>query len=225
MVDKLRKELNVQLEDEEDFMYNIEYKGVYLVNHIYESYKFFSDHVEWKTVLNTIKFDKKLRNNLYKFLGTIEEYIKVKLFSEYDVGNRDVVFNSQNDKSKCRKALSKKTSNKSSNLYFVFQMTFGFLIDITLEKNLVNKNFIDWLEKVRDLRNKVMHHSVLLLGSATNGKDVLVEVENLKKGIESMYQVLPYQFRDGFEKSINKLSDKYDIKELKLGVMENGIFK
>lgn len=225
MIDKLRKELNVQLEDENDFMYNIEYKGIYLINHIYESFKLFNEDVKWDVVLNTIIFDKKLRNKLYIFLGTIEEYMKTLLFAQYDVSDKDTIFNSQNQEKKLISTLYNKTVYNESNLYYVFQMTFGTLINIAKEMKLLDGDCLVVLENIRLIRNNVMHHSILLLGAANNKIDVLHEINEVKKGIESMYQVLPKRFKNRFQKSINKLSADYDIKELKLGEMKNGIFK
>lgn len=225
MINNLRKELKLKEVDEKDFMYNIQYKGLYLVNHIYESFKKFNTYVEWDIIFAAIQFDKELRNNLYKFLGTIEEYMKTKLFNEYDVDNKDIVFDSQKHEKKCKDALKKKDSTYSSNLYYVFQLNFKPLIDIVKEKSLFDESYCNALERVREIRNKVMHHSVLILGSAITKIDIIHQINEVKIGIESMYQTLPKQFKEGFEISINNLSDKYDIKDLKLGVMENGIFK
>lgn len=181
MIDKLRKELNVQLEDENDFMYNIEYKGIYLINHIYESFKLFNEDVKWDVVLNTIIFDKKLRNKLYIFLGTIEEYMKTLLFAQYDVSDKDTIFNSQNQEKKLISTLYNKTVYNESNLYYVFQMTFGTLINIAKEMKLLDGDCLVVLENIRLIRNNVMHHSILLLGAANNKIDVLHEINEVKK--------------------------------------------
>ena len=55
------------------------------------------------------------------------------------------------------------------------------------------------IKEVRELlRNKVMHHSMLLLSCFTDRQDIEKEIKTLEKGVEALYRLLPtLELREG----------------------------
>ena len=203
-------------------------KGEYLHKQIYnvllELHN--NEKVTYYELSSYVRFDKNLRDLLYKYLATFEENIKANLCRKYDV-NQFKIYKKENYKDLFND-LIENNGKEESNLYFGLKLELFQLLDIYEKKFDVTEIVKKQLESVRMLRNDVMHHSLLLFGNSKNLEETNENIFYLSKQLNALYLLLPKEYRVGFEKDINLLN--YDeehnpkfVMELCLGVMKNGI--
>lgn len=221
------EKLIIDKEEQQNYERNLLVKGEYLIGQIYDVLLDANggEEVEWDDVVSVLKYDKALRDKLYIFLASFEEYIKADLFKRYDVASRDIIYRKTNVK-QLFEAIFKKTNKEKTNLYYCFELELGPMIELFKAKNIYDIEYIEELEIVRVLRNHVMHHNVLLLGRVTNYNDALKEIKKLEKQLETLYLLMPdYGYKQAFEKALNDDIGRKYMKRLLLGEMRNGIFK
>ncbi len=117
----------------------------------------------YRNVSQIIRYDKGLKDLLFRYLGFMEETIKTYIFRNYDFKS-DI---DEVEEYKYAKQLNGIVERKSisdgdiTNLYKKFKLSFG---DIKLFLNNENDQTYDenLLENMRLLRNEVMHHRMLL---------------------------------------------------------------
>ena len=51
-----------------------------------------------------------------------------------------------------------------------------------------------------------MHHNILVLGNAVNKEQAEFHIETLKNQIKTLWKYLPYEYKEGFQKSITNLN-------------------
>lgn len=214
------------IDNKEEFNKYIQLKGLYLHLQIYNILLDLKkgEAVTYYELSSIIKYDKNLRDKLYIYLATFEEKLRADLCTLYDVGSISIYKKS----SKLVKDLIPKSNNEISNLYYGLELDLGNLLDIYKDKKICDDETLKLYDNVRQLRNKVMHHSVLLFENAKTKEDAIANIKDLTKKIQDLYISLPENFRSGFEKDINYLNyykdkPKYITNCLCLGVMKNGI--
>lgn len=208
----------------------LEFKGKFLHKQVYEAFLLYQDAVSYHELSTYIKYDKGLRNVLYRNLSAIEEFYRSKLINRFDITRelkdfkREVVLNKELVES----------NNKTSNLYnYTFCKTFDMnkLISMLDHVNLLNDQEKIDLDKIRDFRNKVMHHNLLLISHHTNKINIEKEIQEVESICELVYQYLPVPMRNAFEGNVNKCnhiipSNKIpNLEILCVREMLNGIFK
>lgn len=213
-------------QEKEEIKKFLNLKGEYLHKQIYDILFEWNDSVEVKysELSSVIKYDKGLRDTLYKYLSLLEENLRADLCRKYDIDDKYI-----NEKFKLWKDhLIEKSNTEKSNLYFRLDIEFGHLIELIEKVNLYDNSRIAKIKKAKDLRNKVMHHNLLMLGMSKNKTESLARIKLINDWIEILYDLLPIDYKRGFESSINGLN--YDqegnakyLKKLCLGVMKNGI--
>ncbi len=117
----------------------------------------------YKNVSQIIRYDKGLKDLLFRYLAFMEETIKTYIFRNYDLKSDINEF----DEYKYAKEINGKVEHRQisdgdiTNLYKKFKLTFG-----EIKRFLKNENDITYdeesLENMRSLRNEVMHHRMLL---------------------------------------------------------------
>src|SRR5690554_3932563 len=86
--EKIRSNIKFNDKKEEDHAsFYFKMKGI----HFYKEVMIFLNHdfnsgykLEWSLVSDTVKYDKKIRNRIYKYLATIEEYIRAYISNKYE---------------------------------------------------------------------------------------------------------------------------------------------
>lgn len=214
------------VDNKEEFNKYIQLKGLYLHLQIYNILLDLKngEAVTYYELSSIIKYDKNLRDKLYIHLATFEEKLRADLCSLYDVESMVVYKKSP----KLVKDLISKSNKEISNLYYGLELDLGNLLDVYKDKKICDDDTWNLYDNVRQLRNKVMHHSVLLFGNAKTKEHAIANIKDLTKKIQDLYIALPKDFRSGFEKDINNLNydkdkPKYITNNLCLGVMKNGI--
>lgn len=214
------------VDNKEELNKYLQLKGLYLHLQIYNILLDLKngEAVTYYELSSIIRYDKNLRDKLYIYLATFEEKLRADLCSLYDVGSIAIYKKSP----KLLKDLIPKSNNEISNLYYGLELDLGNLLDIYKDKKICDDHTLKLYDNVRQLRNKVMHHNVLLFGYAKTKEEAVANIKDLTEKMQDFYIALPVDFRSGFEKDINNLNydkdkPKYINNGLCLGVMKNGI--
>ena len=160
--------------------------------------------IKYKQFSNLIRYDKGIRDKLYIYLAAAEEYLRNIIFEELEIDNRP------QDSTKIKLNISDlrtrtvEERNEESNLYYYsYAKNFDFgLIEKVFQKFKLAEKYgliqSDIKEVRKLLRNKVMHHSMLLLSCFTDRQDIEKEIKTLEKGVEALYRLLPtLELREG----------------------------
>lgn len=205
-------------EERDDALFYIKVKGLYLHVEIYE-YLFkenINQTITWKQISDELRLDKGLRDTLYIYLATLEEYIRGYISNKYE-GNTNQSFWIS---SKGRNDI-KGNINKGMPLFKVLQETdLGTLI------NQVNALPIDDIKElfgevgtkenlaaVKELRNCIGHHKFLKTYQFKECTVDGVKSNTLINNIKNLRQLLPERYRYGKNSNggITKDLKKYHI--------------
>lgn len=187
--------------------------GVYLL--VFESLLEFLDRdkINYKEFSNVIRYDKNLRDILYKYLATFEEDLREQVYSQLEYSGKNIIH--KVTKNNIKKFY--RTNEHGFNFYKYANLDLGSLITLIKHYKLNIKCIDNHLEihlrNINNLRNKVMHHNFLLI-NATKPLNKLSIESNLKlieKKIMSLYALLPKDWRMGFLKEINN-ANYYNLK-------------
>lgn len=194
--------------EEETFEKFIKIKGAYLHKQIYDvllSYN--AKEVTYHELCSIIRYDKNLRDTLYKYLATVEEKLRSELFTKYDVDTTDCIYKRTKGLEKLKKDIHIKTNFVNSNLYFCYQLDLGATIDLLENLNFYNnKDIFTDLRQIKELRNRVMHHNILVAGNATDRIQAEINLQNLKNQIVVLCKYLPCDYQKGFQTEISNLN-------------------
>lgn len=190
-------------EERDNALFYIDMKGLYLHIMIYDylSKETGNDHISWKQISDELRKDKGLRDVLYIYLATLEEYIRAYISNKYS-DNTDQPFwiNGWKKHNKISDNIK-----KGNPLFLVLQdVDFGTLVKQTLSlpqndiENLFGGNGSkENLEAIKKLRNCVGHHQFLktckLKTCCVDG----VESNSLIDNIKNLCQLLPVEYRYG----------------------------
>ena len=160
-------------EDKDDCEFYLDVKGVEIHRAIMEYLQFDfleGSKIKWSIISQKLKEDKRLRDKLYIYLATLEEYIRAYISNKYqDNTHHDFWIDGKAPWNKIKTNLQNRP-----NLFEVLQDTdFGTLINQV--KNLPQEDLKtifdeevgseDNLNAVVELRNAVSHHKFLLTHS------------------------------------------------------------
>jgi hypothetical protein len=208
----------------------LEFKGLFLHKQVYEAFLLYQDAVSYHELSTYIKYDKGLRNVLYRNLSAIEEFYRSRLINKYDIEReltdfkKDVVKNGELVES----------NGSTSNLYnYTFCKSFDMykLISMLSHVKLLTYREKTDLNRIRDFRNKVMHHNLLILSSHTSKDNIETEIREIEFICELIYNYLPEPMRGAFQGNINKCNhitanNKVpNLEILCVREMSNGIFR
>lgn len=192
---------NEQEKEEAEFYMAV--KGVELHRRIldYLGYDFEKSKIEWPKIANVLRTDKALRDIIYKYLATLEEYIRAFISNKYiDSVQQNFWINGRGERN-----WIKDNIERGQELFEVLENTeFGCLIkqvenlpiedrtqlfgDSYCKKNLV---------AVKELRNAVSHHKFLagykLKTCSVDGFEGCSLIDNIK----NLRQLLPERYRYG----------------------------
>lgn len=191
--------------EEQEFKKYLSLKGEYLYKQVYDILlEKNKGTVFYQELSSFIRYDKNLRDTLYIYLATCEEYLRALLLKHYDVEKSCPKFNQHRSNSLMHE-LKEKNEFSQSNLYFKLNVDFGVLLQICQEKGLINISPQD-RKHIKTLRNHTMHHAMLLFGQANNLEDVYANFNVLEKQLNALLSLLPKEYQNGFIASIKKLN-------------------
>ncbi len=193
--------------EQDSFEKYVTIKGIYLHKQIYDVLLTYNaEQVSYYELSSIIRYDKNLRNKLYIYLATFEENLRAELFSKFDVENKNVVYQFKTGLDELKKAIKRKTNVGFSYLYYCYQLELGRTIELFEYLKMYDENTINELNQIKNLRNSVMHHNVLVLGKATNKEEAKENLNVLRKQIALLSKHLPHDYQSGFQRDINRLN-------------------
>lgn len=157
----------------------------------------------YKEVSDLYKYDKRLRNILYIYIATVEEFLRAIIGNIYEDK-----FNNLNKS----KAFLKKFKSIKSVSFTLEQLTLGQLIEVIILNSKDFENLYDLvhleenLQALRILRNKVSHNNFLLSEKYNYCFVNDIKANSLQHNIENLKSFLPEDFRNGFTCDIYKCS-------------------
>jgi hypothetical protein len=78
-------------------------------------------------------------------------------------------------------------------------------MDVCIDKGVISISKTT-KQRIKDLRNNTMHHSLLIFGKATKTSALNFHFEALENRINALMQILPEEYRAGFITSIKELN-------------------
>ena len=169
--------------------------------------------VTYYELSSLIRYDKNLRDKLYIYFATAEEYLKAQLTDRYDANVSSKYIHYPNEIKNLLNNLKARSLDTPSILYYKLNIDFDALLQVCYEKNIIE---IDNVQKqqLNKLRNHTMHHSMLLFGQAHNLKEAKDNFKSLEKQLNAFVKLLPEEYRQGFLSDINKLNGRNEQKYL-----------
>lgn len=176
-------------------------KGIVQYRRVIDYCKVAEEKPAYKKVSDLYRYDKRLRDTLYVYLSTVEEFLRARLGNEFEDNENKLI--------KTTRFKNKQAQYCSVSLTLE-QLTLKELNDMVLANKSIFKNIYDMhilelnLDALRVLRNKVVHHNFLLAETYNECSVEAVMDNTLKHNIISLKYLLPCDFRQGFITSINK---------------------
>lgn len=183
--------------------------------------------IEYKKVQNLYKYDKKVRNILYRFLAAFEEGVRAFISNRYnnDFGRINVLSKSLLDSIQDDSSLSKELENQ--DFYHLMELA----KKLTLKEKSEIFGYIDHLEAnldaVRELRNTISHHRLLFvyedfdycyLEDGSSGDSLIDNINNLVQLIHPYYKRF---LKDALNQSCMSRSDQ----QFKSSLPEKAVMK
>ena len=191
--------LYIEPREEQEFIDYLKLRGFYLYKQVYEALINCSaskDNIKYCDFKNFIRYDKCIRDKLYIFLAAAEEYLRNILYTELEI---DSVPENIRDENLSERNIRKRNTEDDiykSNLYYC---SVARNFDMSLIEKLISNyelfakyglNHEDII-KMRKLRNKVMHHNMLLLSCYVDSEHIKSELREVEECIEALYRILP----------------------------------
>lgn len=153
------------------------------------NYLFKEDKLNYIQIKDLIRYDKRLKDKLYIYLGTFEDYLKSLIYEKTNYDTKEFYLSEDVDHS----AFIEINSEKKYDLYEIINI---------LKKFDEFKGKIFEFRKIKNFRNKVMHHNFLLLEYSKENK-IQSRINWLKENILRLKKYLPEDYQDNFIKDIN----------------------
>ncbi len=157
------------------------------------------------------RYDKRLRDTLYIYLATAEEFMRACIGNRFEDNESGLV--------KTAKFIAKQNQYQSVSLTLE-QLTLGALIDMVLNNQDVFVNCYDLdniktnLNALRVLRNRVGHHNFLFAETFTTCVVNGVKSNSLEQNIKNLQCFLPRDFRERFAIALNKCANGLDANQI-----------
>lgn len=198
----------------------VKIRGQFVLKQIYDYLlNFDKKGVNYSDLSTCIRYDKNLRGQLYIYLATFEEYLRAQLFDKYEIKKGyNVNIKKKDYIKKIAENMYENTDKEYSALYKMFQLDLGETILLVKYLKMYSDEKFKEFESIRLLRNRVMHHNLLVLGKKESLNDVEKNKEKMKSGIIALANNLPDGYGQNFIKTINAL--RCDFQQYKIVIEE-----
>lgn len=189
--------------EEQQFNEYMTTRGVFLYKQVYDvlcKWKPNVKEIKYEHFKNVIRYDKSLRDKLYIYLAAAEEYLRNIVFENVEL-KESCKWDTSSTKIANKKNVNNLSKREESESLFKSRLYYESIIDFGCLKEIFKKfklskgyNFSDKdIDKVNKLRNRVMHHNMLLLFNFTDRADIENEIRKVEDAIEALYRILPTQ--------------------------------
>lgn len=198
--------------DKIEFDKYITIRGKYLFQQVYEYIcNITNDECKYSDLSSCIRYDKTLRDTLYKYLATFEEYLRAQIFDRYEIKREFRLSRKEKDYiKKMARQIYESQDKESSELYKKFKLDLGETIELVKEIKMFDKEKYKEFDEIRVVRNAVMHHNLLVLGKEQQCNKVEDNMKKIISGIEALANNLPEGYKINFIKEINGLRCDFD---------------
>lgn len=190
-----------------EFEKYIKIRGQFVLKQIYEYLLNFNNkEVSYSDLSTCIRYDKNLRDQLYIYLATYEECLRAQLFDKYEINKGYTINKKHKDYiKKMAENMYESFDKEYSVLYKIFKLDLGETISLVKELKMFSDEKLKEFENIRVLRNRVMHHNLIVLGKKESLNDVEKNKEKMKSGIIALANNLSDGYGQNFIKTINAL--------------------
>ena len=178
-------------------------RGVQQYRIIFEALSKVDSNVNFADVNSFIILDKAIKDVLFKYLGTLEEYIRNDILLRFDFDPEAELKKPEYHYFKGLPNCIRKTNpaDEITDFYKRFSLNFGDLVSFIKDYDSQTYD-TSKLDIIINLRNSVMHHSPLLFDYNFEST-----VDETLKGINALVEMLPSDYKDGCIKNL-KLPNK-----------------
>ncbi|MDE6284279.1 MAG: hypothetical protein K2M17_00860 [Bacilli bacterium] len=186
-------------------------KGIVQYQRVIEFCRSQDETPTYTQVSSMYRYDKRLRDNLYIYLATAEEFMRTCIGNRFEDNESGLV--------KTKKFIAKQSQYHSVSLTLE-QLTLGALIEMVLNNRGVFVNHYDLsniqtnLNALRVLRNKVGHHNFLFVETYANCIVNGAVGNSLEQNIKNLQSFLPSDFKRGFATKINNCANDLEINQI-----------
>lgn len=200
----MNTEENILVNGKKDEEYNMYLKvrgyGVYQV--VYQAISLLSkdEFVNIEDFKGLIRYDKRLRDNLYRYLATVEEYLKSEIWNRLKYTGNKTITKLDNY------TLDRLEHSEKFDYNFFKHSSFDFSTICNLNDRFQLGYDKTDLTNIRLLRNKVMHHNFLLIDCHKEVTIVAISdnLSNINTHLKSLYKILPPNWNESFKNSVNR---------------------
>lgn len=193
-------------QDEEEKANFEKYKKLKGEDLFYQIYRILSESqspVKYVTVSSYVRYDKNLRDKLYIYMATLEEYYRAQFLDAFDVLEpKKYEMHCYNQ---LNKDLIKRTEGTPSVLYYGFQPDFRDLMRICNDMGVCEIDNSSQ-KHIKKLRNETMHHALIMFGKAQTTSRLEEHFKEIEKRLNAFVQALPQEYRAGFLSDLQKLN-------------------
>ncbi len=173
-------------------------RGVQQYKIIFEALNKVDSNVKFADVNSFVILDKAIKDVLFKYLGTLEEFIRNDILLRFDFDPEAEIKKPEYHYFKGLPKCIRKSNpaDEITDFYKMFSLNFGdlvsFIKDYDSQTYDTSKLYI-----IINLRNSVMHHSPLLFDYNFEST-----VDETLKGINALVEMLPSDYKDGCIKNL-----------------------
>lgn len=182
-------------------------RGVQQYRIIFEALSKVYSNVNFVDVNSFVILDKAIKDVLFKYLGTLEEYIRNDILLNFDFDPEAELKKPKYNYFKGLPKCIRKTNPtyEITDFYKKFALNFGDLVSFIKDYDIetYDTSKLDKLDLIINLRNSVMHHSPLLFNYNFEST-----VEETLKGIGALVEMLPSDYKDGCIKNLKVPNQK-----------------
>ena len=188
----------INSDDKRTFEKYSKIRGVQQYKIIFEALNKVDSNVKFADVNSFVILDKAIKDVLFKYLGTLEEFIRNDILLRFDFDPEAQIKKPEYHYFKGLPKCIRKSNpaDEITDFYKRFSLNFGDLVSFI--KNYDSQTYdTSKLDIIISLRNSVMHHSPLLFDYNFEST-----VDETLKGTNALVEMLPSDYKDGCIKNL-----------------------
>lgn len=196
----------------------VKIRGKYLFQQVYKYIcNITKDKCTYSALSSCVRYDKSLRDKLYIYLATFEEYLRAQLFDKYEIRSNFKLNRKEDDYIKhMASQIYESEGQENSVLYKKFKLDLGETIELVQEIKMFDEVKSQEFDDIRKVRNFVMHHNLLILGKKEKPEKVEENKKIIIAGIKALANNLPEGYKSKFIEEINNLICDFEDYKLKV---------
>ena len=213
IIKQIKEKIDFKNDDEKrQFDIYLKSRGVFVYKNAVEALLIVTNNekISYEQFNNYLRYDKTVRDYLYTFLGTFEEIFRNYLFDKVEyIGS--IILKGHDIKTEDFRIMDNDSYN--DNFYKHCKLDFKGLINVYNNVLVNDKKYEkEKLEKIRELRNDVMHHQLILIDKTKviTKENIDNRISIVSSYINTLIQYLNYNssYGDSLKKRLQELKVK-----------------